>query len=294
MRTGVIGLGSMGRGMARSLARAGLLGGVWNCSPAPAEALAAELGVPVAADPAALAAGCEGLLTCVSADADVLEVIAALRPGLRPGQVVVDASTIGVDTVARIAAELAEVDVAFLDAPVSGGPEGAEAGSLTVMVGGDAAALATARPALEAIGTHVAHIGPSGHGQRAKAVNQVLAAGVVQAVSEALAFADASGLDTEALLPALASGAVGSPLLARRGARMLAGDFEPGFRLALHHKDLQLCRQLLGALDVSLPLVEMTLKHYDRLIAQGHGDDDITVLYRLKREMFEGGNRRSL
>jgi len=294
MNTGLIGLGSMGRGMARSLARAGLLGAVWNRSREPAEVLAAELGVPVAEDPAALAASCEGVLICVPADADVLEVIAALRPGLRPGQVVVDASTIGVGTVARIAPELAAAGVAFLDAPVSGGPEGAEAGSLTVMVGGDADALATARPALEAIGAHVAHIGPSGHGQRAKAVNQVLAAGVVQALSEALAFADASGLDTAALLPALAGGAVGSPLLARRGRRMLADDFEPGFRLALHHKDLRLCQELLGELDVNLPLVEMTLKHYDRLIAQGHGDEDITALYRLKREMFEGGNRRSL
>jgi len=294
MNTGLIGLGSMGRGMARSLARAGLLGAVWNRSREPAKVLAAELGVPVAEDPAALAASCEAVLICVPADADVLEVIAALRPGLRPGQVVVDASTIGVGTVARIAPELAAAGVAFLDAPVSGGPEGAEAGSLTVMVGGDADALATARPALEAIGAHVAHIGPSGHGQRAKAVNQVLAAGVVQALSEALAFADASGLDTAALLPALAGGAVGSPLLARRGRRMLADDFEPGFRLALHHKDLRLCQELLGELDVNLPLVEMTLKHYDRLIAQGHGDEDITALYRLKREMFEGGNRRSL
>lgn len=294
MSAGIIGLGVMGQGMARNLARAGRLAAVWNRSHDRAEALAGELGVPVAEDPAALAAVCETVLICVSGDADVLEVVDALAPGLRPGQVVADCSTVGVDTVVEAERRVTARGARFLDAPVTGGREGAEAGTLMVMVGGEAAALDQARPALEAFATEVVHMGPLGAGQRAKAVNQVLAAGVIQAISEALAFADASGLDRERLLPVLAGGAAGSRLLERRGARMLAGDFAPGFRMALHDKDLALCQRLLAELDVNLPLVEMTRKHYGLLMNRGHGDEDISALYRLKREQFEGGNRRGL
>lgn len=294
MSAGVIGLGVMGRGMARHLAREGRLAAVWNRTRERAETLAGELGVPVAEDPAALAAACETVIICVSADADVLEVVDALLPGLQPGQVVVDCSTVGVDTVAEAARRTLERGASFLDAPVTGGREGAEAGTLMVMVGGEAGALQQARPDLAPFAAEIVHMGPTGYGQRAKAVNQILAAGVIQAISEALAFADASGLQRERLLPVLAGGAAGSRLLERRGERMLAGDFKPGFRMALHDKDLALCQRLLAELNVNLPLVEMTRKHYALLMARGHGDEDISALYRLKREQFEGGNRRGL
>ncbi|MEX0386877.1 NAD(P)-dependent oxidoreductase [Spiribacter onubensis] len=294
MKVGVAGLGVMGRGMARNLASAELLAGVWNRTRSRGQAMADELGVPLADDPAGLAGLCEVVVTCVSADDDLLEVVEGLRPGLDAGKVVVDTSTIGVDTAETAAERLREDGVAFLDAPVTGGPEGADAGTLQVMVGGDPDVLERIRPAMLAIGSEATHFGPVGYGQRAKAVNQVMVAGLVQAVSEALSFADASGLDTERLLPVLTGGAAGSRLLERRGSRMLAGDFEPGFRMALHHKDLNLCRRLLQSLDVNLPLVEMTIKHYERLLDRGYGDEDMSALYRLKRELFENGNRKSL
>ncbi len=294
MKVGVAGLGVMGRGMARNLASAGLLAGVWNRTRSRGQVMADELGVPLADDPAGLAGVCEVVITCVSADDDLLDVVEALRPGLDPGTVVVDTSTIGVDTAETAAERLREGGADFLDAPVTGGPEGAEAGTLQIMVGGDPEVLERIRPAMLAIGSEATHFGPVGYGQRAKAVNQVMVAGLVQAVSEALSFADASGLDTERLLPVLTGGAAGSRLLERRGSRMLAGDFEPGFRMALHHKDLNLCRRLLQSLDVNLPLVEMTIKHYERLLEKGYGDEDMSALYRLKRELFENGNRKSL
>lgn len=294
MQVGLIGLGVMGRGMAANLAQVGLLNAVWNRTQSRAEAFSADHEVSIAKNPADLAQQVDVVLTCVSADDDLRMVIEAMMPGLRPGKVVVDTSTVGADTVEAIAASLALEDVAFLDAPVTGGAEGAEAGTLQVMVGGDSAALSRVEPVLQAIASDITHFGPVGSGQRAKAVNQVLAAGMLQAITEALAFADASGLDTEKLLPVLTGGAVGSRLLERRGERMLANDFAPGFRLSLHHKDLQLCRALLQDLNVNLPIVEMTVKHYERLLERGLGDEDMSVLYRLKRELFETGNRRSL
>ena len=162
------------------------------------------------------------------------------------------------------------------------------------MVGGERAVLDAIRPVLEPFASRISHFGPVGNGQRAKAVNQVIVAGVVQAISDGLSFAAASGLDTDELLPVLIGGAASSRLLERRGARLLEEDFAPGFKLALHHKDLLLCQRLLKGLDVSLPTVEMTIKHYERLMAQGYGEEDITALYRLKKSLFETGNQRSL
>lgn len=294
MTVGMIGLGVMGSAMAMHLANAGRLSAVWNRTQARGQKIAADLNVDQTDDLASLADCSDVLITCVSADADLQAVIAELTPSLRAGQIVVDTSTVGVATVEALAAMLSDQAVSFVDAPVTGGAEGAQAGTLQVMAGGDDAALTAVRPALEAFATSVTHFGPVGSGQRAKAVNQVLAAGMVQAMTEALAFADASGLDTEALLPVLSQGAMGSQLLSRRGERVLAADFAPGFRMALHHKDLQLCRTLLQSMDVNLPLVEMTVKHYERLMDQGYGDEDMSALYRLKRELFTHGNRKSL
>lgn len=294
MKTGVIGLGAMGAGMARNLARHGLLAAVWNRTTAMAERLGADLNVPVASDPAALATSCEVIVTCVSRDADVLEVIRALVPGLRPGTVVVDCSTIAVETAHKAAVLVADAGATFLDAPVSGGREGAETGQLVFMVGGDPDVIDRLQPVFDAMGKQVTDMGPVGSGQATKAVNQIMAAGINQAVTEALAFGQASGLDMNKVIEVVGGGAAGNWFLQKRGATMVDGVFEPGFKLALHHKDLSICKQMLAELGVALPVVEMTLKHYERLIEAGHGEEDISALFRAKRELFEKGNVRSL
>lgn len=289
MQAGMIGLGAMGVPMARRLASAGLLCGVWNRSEARARSLAAELGVSVAEDPAALAARCDVVVLSVSDDAAVTAVITAMIPGLKAGHIVIDTSTIGPATTRRLSGMLADIEVALLDAPLSGGIEGAAAGTLVTMVGGDPEALSRVRPVLDQIASHVAYVGASGAGQAAKIVNQVMVAGINQALCEGLAFAGALGLPQETLLPALSAGMAGSRLLERRGATVCAGQFDRGFKVALHQKDLLLARSLAEELGAQMPLIEMTLIQYRRLIEDGAGTQDISVLYRQKRKLFREG-----
>lgn len=294
MKTGVIGLGAMGAGMARNLAANDLLAAVWNRTRATAEVLAGECGVAVAADPADLARRCQAIVICVSRDADVLEVIQALQAGLSAGSTVVDCSTVAVDTARQASALVAESGARFLDAPVSGGREGAEAGQLVFMAGGEAAAVEELMPVFRAMGKQVTHMGPVGSGQATKAVNQIMAAGINQAVTEALAFGQASGLDMARVIDVVGGGAAGNWFLQKRGASMVDGVFEPGFKLALHHKDLSICKRMAAELGVALPVIEMTLKHYERLLEAGFGEEDISALFRAKRALFENGNIRSL
>ncbi|EQD67100.1 6-phosphogluconate dehydrogenase NAD-binding protein, partial [mine drainage metagenome] len=215
---GFIGLGAMGLPMARHLHARGLLAAVGNRSAAKAQVLAAELGVAAADTLAQLAAQCTRIAMCVTADADVLGCVAALRPGLRKGAIVIDHSTVAPETAQRAAAMLAEVGAHFLDAPVSGGVEGARNGKLSVMVGGDEAMLERARPLLECYAARITWMGSSGSGQATKAVNQVLVAGIAAAVCEGLALGAALGLAPERLLPTLAAGAAGNWFLDKRGA----------------------------------------------------------------------------
>lgn len=286
MKTGMIGLGAMGAPMARNLHRAGYLAAIWNRSNDKARQLGEELGVQVATTPAALAQACELVILSVSADADVLEVISALMPTLAPGSVVLDTSTVSQSTALAAAEQLNSIEVAFLDAPVSGGIEGARKGTLAMMIGGDATVLEKITPVLDAIAGRIAHMGPVGAGQATKAVNQVMAAGINQAVSEALAFAQALELPLDKVIEVVGSGAAGNWFLTHRGPTMVKGQFEPGFRVALHHKDLAICRQMAEELDVALPVVEMTLIHYRRLMAAGFGDEDISALFREKQGLF--------
>jgi len=289
MKTGMIGLGAMGAPMARNLHRAGYLAAIWNRSNDKARQLGEELGVQVATTPAALAQACELVILSVSADADVLEVISALMPTLAPGSVVLDTSTVSQSTALAAAEQLNSIEVAFLDAPVSGGIEGARKGTLAMMIGGDATVLEKITPVLDAIAGRIAHMGPVGAGQATKAVNQVMAAGINQAVSEALAFAQALELPLDKVIDVVGSGAAGNWFLTHRGPTMVKGQFEPGFRVALHHKDLAICRQMAEELDVALPVVEMTLIHYRRLMAAGFGDEDISALFREKQALFAPG-----
>lgn len=289
LRVGFIGLGAMGLPMALNLHRAGLLVGAWNRSPGKAAALAAETGTMAAATPAALAAECDVLVTCVSADEDLLEVIDAVAPALPAGAVVVDCSTVAAATAREAAARLAATGAGFLDCPVSGGTEGAVAGTLSIMIGGDEAHLAKARPALEAMGGSLVHMGPVGAGQAAKATNQIMVAGINQAVTEALAFGRAQGLPMDKLIAALEKGAAGNWFLSRRGPTMIRGEYPLGFKVGLHAKDLEICRRMAAELGVKLPVVEMTLVHYARLPAQS-AEEDISALFRLKSDMFEASD----
>ena len=288
---GFVGLGAMGRGMARNLHKAGLLGAVWNRTEATARALGAELGVTVATDPADLAARCDCVVTCVSADADVIEVIAAMRDALRPGTIVIDCSTVSAETARAAAAGLAARGIDFLDAPVSGGVEGARDGTLAVMVGGPEGAFGRARPVLEAMGRAVTHFGPSGSGQAAKATNQIMCAGIIQAVAEAMAFARAEGLPLDRLIDTLGKGAGSSWYFVNRAPNMVRGTYPAGFRVRLHQKDLRICHDMAARHGVELPVVEATLEAYRRLIEQGHGDEDISTLFRLKQALFPPEDR---
>jgi len=284
MKTGIIGLGAMGAPMARNLHAAGYLVSVWNRSADKAARLHADTSVIIAATPVELARQCELVILSVSADADVLEMIEALKPGLQEGTVVLDTSTVS-RTTAQQAAALLHPQT-FLDAPVSGGIEGARNGTLAMMVGGDADVLDRIRPVLDSIAGRVEHMGPVGAGQATKAVNQVMAAGINQAVTEALAFAEALGLPLDKVIEVVGSGAAGNWFLSHRGPSMSKGKFDPGFRVALHHKDLAICKAMAAELGVSMPVVEMTLIHYRRLMQAGFGDEDISALFREKRGLF--------
>jgi 3-hydroxyisobutyrate dehydrogenase len=276
----------MGLGMARNLKKQNLLSAVWNRTASKAEQFAREEAVEAASDLAGIARACDTIVICVSADNDVLEVVDQLLPHLQPNSLLIDCSTISADT-ARTAAHRARAkNVSFLDAPVSGGTEGARNGTLAIMVGGDESAFERAQPVLRAMGKAVTHFGPSGSGQAAKATNQILCAGVIQAVAEAMAFAKSEDLPLDRLIETLGQGAGSSWYFVHRAPNILRNDYPPGFRVRLHEKDLKICRAMAARHGVQLPLIEMTLVHYRRLIEQGHGDEDISTLFRLKDAMF--------
>lgn len=283
---GFIGLGAMGAHMARNLHQRGLLAAVWNRSHDKAQSLAAELGIHAAASPAELASRVQIAVLCVAADADVLQVVDALIPSLQSGSIVIDCSTVSADTARTAAHRLAECGLHFLDAPVSGGVEGARKGTLAIMVGGNAEIFERAKPVLDAMGTTVTHFGDTGSGQAAKATNQLMCAGIIQAISEAMAFAKAEGLPLQKIIDTLGKGAGSSWYFVNRAPNMVSGEYPPGFRVQLHQKDLKICREMAARHGVQLPLIEMTLVHYRRLIDQGHGDEDISTLFRLKDDLF--------
>lgn len=284
MRTGVIGLGAMGAHMARNFAKHGHLVGIWNRTRSVADELGSELDVPVAESATMLAGTCELIVTCVSRDNDVLQVMEMLARGISRDSVVVDTSTVSAHTANQAAEVLAVRGAKFLDAPVSGGVEGARNGTLAVMVGGDAAVLERVQPTLEAIARRIVHMGATGAGQATKAVNQIMCAGINQGVTEALAFGAAMGLDMDKAIDVVASGAAGNWFLDHRGKTMVRDSFATGFKLALHHKDLKICRAMAASSDCpALPVLEQTIKDYETLMREGHGDDDISALYRLRR-----------
>jgi 3-hydroxyisobutyrate dehydrogenase len=290
MRTGFVGLGAMGMHMARNLQRASLLTGVWNRSSGKAQALAAELKVSAPATLAELAAECDAIVSCVSADADVLEVTRALAPALRAGALMLDCSTVSAETARQAAQVLEARGTEFLDCPVSGGVEGARDGTLAIMVGGKPEAFERAQPILRALGRTIAHFGPTGSGQAAKATNQIMCAGIIEAIAEAMAFARAEGLPLEKLIETLGQGAGSSWYFVHRAPNMARGSYPAGFRVRLHQKDLGICHDMALRFGTALPLVERMRAEYAELIARGYGDEDISATFRLKEELFERTN----
>ena len=285
LKTGIIGLGAMGSGMALNLLRQGALIAAWNRTRQRVEHLTTDTRFPMVDEITEIASQAELIITCVSTDADLLEVIIErITPTLTAEQTLLDSSTVSVETAREAARRVATQGAGFIDGPVSGGSEGARNGTLVMMAGGDAASLDQLRPTLASFTRAVTHMGPVGAGQATKAVNQIMAAGINQAVTEALAFGQAQGLDMQQVIEVISGGAAGNWFLDHRGKSMLEGRFEPGFKLALHHKDLEICRQMAEARGISLPLTEKTLADYRRLLDAGHGDEDISALFRLKRQ----------
>jgi len=283
LKAGFVGLGAMGWSMAGHLKARGLLVAVSNRSADKAKKFADENGVAAPASLAELARRCNVVALCVSADADVLGVVRELAAAAKPGTVVVDHSTVSPQTAKEAHALLYKAGCEFLDAPVSGGVEGARNGKLSIMAGGDGAALERVRPVLEAYGARIGHMGPVGAGQSTKAVNQVLVAGIAQGVCEGLALGEALGLDPSVLLPTLGSGAAGCWFLDKRGATMLANDFRGGFKASLLHKDLGIVRAIAEQAGTDHSIVDHAIGDLAELMRQGRGDEEHSAVIRLKR-----------
>ena len=273
MSVGFIGLGIMGSGMAANLVAKGHEVLVWNRTAARIDPLV-DLGASAASSPAEVAAGSDVVLICVSDTPDVEAVVqgaGGLLEGLRAGSLVVDHSTISPAATVRLAALVAERGGSWLDAPVSGGSEGAERGTLSIMIGGERDDLERAMPYLEAYGTTITRVGPVGAGQQAKIVNQILVVGNQLAVSEALLFAQQAGLDLATTIDAVKDGAAGSWMLANRGPQMIERDWRPGFSIDLQQKDLRLALEAADELGVPLPGTSLVFQLYRALQNKGLG-----------------------
>ena len=286
-RVGFVGLGTMGRAMAGHIARAGYSLTVWNRTPGRAASLV-QLGAREAATPTELASTSDVVIICVSDSPDVEAVLFdddGLAHGLREGSLVIDCSTIAPATARSAAERLADAGVAFVDAPVSGGSEGAEKATLTIFCGGDEADVERAGPFLQAMGRTITHVGPVGAGQAVKAVNQVILAGTYLGVAEGIVLALKSGLDVGQVVDALGGGAAQSWVLANRSGRMIANDYPLGFKVALHLKDLGIALGMAEDVGAELPVAALCAEIERDLITRGHADDDMSAVARTIREL---------
>jgi len=292
---GFIGLGTMGAPMARNLARAGFKLRVSTRTAEKARAFAEELrgrGADVEAceEPAAAARGAEVVVSCLPDAPQVEEVhlgASGTARGAAAGTVVVDCSTIAPESASAIATRLERDGIGFLDAPVSGGQKGAIEGGLTFFVGGSAAALEKARPVLAVMGKRITHLGPSGAGQLGKAVNQIIVAVNLAAVSEGLAFAQKAGLPMDSLHEALTAGAANSWALEVLGKKMMQRDFKPAFAIKHQQKDLAIVLRSAREKGVPLPAAALVHQLLSALEAQGRGEDGTQALLTLYEKMAE-------
>lgn len=283
----------MGAPMAKNLHKAGLLTAVWNRSADKALALGAELGVAAPLSLEEFARLVDVAVVCVSADADVRSVIERMAPGLAHGALVIDCSTVSADTARWAAQFLGGRGAGFLDAPVSGGVEGAKNAALAIMCGGERATFDEARPVLAAMGKTIEHFGASGAGQATKATNQIMCAGIIRACAEAMAFAGAHQLPLDRVVATLGAGAGSSWYFVHRAPNMIRETYPAGFRVKLHAKDLAICRDMAARFGVALPVVDSMLAEYAELIARGYGDEDISATHRLKQALFKEAARGS-
>lgn len=280
MKVGFIGLGVMGRPMAQHLQRAGHELHVWARNPS----RIGDLPAVVCATPAELGRQCEVVFTMITSSADVAGVAlgaAGLSEGMAPGSVMVDCSTIAPEAAREIAARLGEKSIAMLDAPVSGGVQGAIDASLAIMAGGEAAVLERVRPLLDCLGKRIVHVGPNGAGQVAKACNQMIMVAAIEAVAEAMRLATASGVDPAKVRQALAGGSAASRVLDVMGERMVSRDFAAGIEARLHHKDFGLALAAARESGVATPLTAVVGQQLNALMVQGWGHDDTSSLLRV-------------
>jgi len=281
-RVGFIGLGTMGASMAANLVRAGFELTIWNRTPGrDADVLA--LGAHRARTPAEVATASDVVVVCVTDSPQVDEILFAdhgLAAGLRAGSLIIDCSSISPLATREFAARLAPNDVHWVDAPVSGGSEGALKGTLSIMVGGTEDDVARARPVLEAMGSNITHVGELGAGQWTKVINQVILAGTYLGVAEGITLGLTAGLDMDKVVAALSGGAAASWILTNRSGRMIDDDYPLGFKISLHRKDLEIALSLARQTGAQLPVATMAAEFEDELIAEGHGDDDNSALAR--------------
>jgi 3-hydroxyisobutyrate dehydrogenase len=280
-----LGLGTMGAAMAANLARAGFPVTAWNRTPGRAPELA-DLGVEIAATPAAAVADAPIVVICVSDTPDVEAVLFGpdgVADAAREDTLIIDCSTIAPSGSWDFAARLRERGLRMVDAPVSGGSEGARNATLTIFVGGDERDVEHARPVLNALGRTITHVGPIGAGQAVKAVNQVILAGAYLGVAEGIVLAIKAGLDVEQVVAALGGGAAQSWVLTNRSGRMIDNEYPLGFKVSLHRKDLTIALELANQLGAVLPVSALAAQLESGLIANGHGDDDMSALARAIR-----------
>jgi len=284
---GFVGLGIMGSGMARNLVEKGHTVVVWNRTGSKMQPLV-EMGAVAGASPSDVARRCSIVMICVSDTPDVDAVLHGkdgLLEGISEGSLVVDHSTISPGATAGFAEEVRALGGAWIDAPVSGGSEGAAKGTLSIMVGGSEQDVARATSAMEAFGTTITHVGPVGAGQQAKIVNQILVVVNQLAVSEALLFAQAAGLDLSATLDAVKGGAAGSWMLANRGPQMIERDWRPGFTIDLQQKDLRLALEAADTAGTPIPGTALVFQLYRALQNEGLGAEGNHALVKALEKM---------
>jgi len=294
MKLGFIGLGIMGRPMALNLRRAGHALWVHGRRPVTMEVLV-EAGAQACHTVADVAAHAEIIFIMVSDTPDVENIVlgaTGLAQRLRPGQVIVDMSTISPASTRRLAQELETRGVEMLDAPVSGGEIGAINASLSIMVGGREKTFQRVKPLFDVLGKNVVHVGDHGAGQVAKACNQIVAALTIEAVSEALTFARRNGVDAARVRAALMGGFAGSKILEVHGQRMLDNDFKPGFKVKLHQKDLRIVMEDAHQLGIGLPGAALVAQHLNALMGSGDGELDSSAIVKVIERMSGMGNRQ--
>lgn len=286
-KIGFIGLGIMGQGMVQNLLKAGFEVTVWNRTESRMET-AVQAGATAANSPADVAKQTDIIITCVSDTPDVEAVILGedgVIEGVSEGNLVIDMSTISPHTTRDIADALAKKGVTMLDAPISGGSEGAAKGTLSIMVGGAAEDVERAMPAFEAMGSKITHVGSNGDGQSVKLVNQVLVVINMLAVSEGLLFAEAAGLDLEKTLSAVTAGAAGSWMLSNRGPQVAERDWRPGFTIDLQQKDLRLVLEAADQMGVPTIGTSLVFNMYRTLQQQGLGAEGNHALVKALEKM---------